>query len=102
MLLNWAGGRFTPKGTTPSWRKSFDLCYWITDFEFAIQFDADSEPSTRLVKGVPITQLGLGAQDYRKELAPEALGDEPYCPFKSDVYQVGYCSIEIFCVRERC
>lgn len=105
MLVNWAGNRWgIPKGDgsgelvdLPPWRKTFDVKYWLTDFESSVQYAADSDPSTPLVQGVPIAVWGLTDQDYLKQLAPEALKPEPYCPFKSDVYQVGFCSLENFC-----
>ncbi|ORY73227.1 kinase-like domain-containing protein [Leucosporidium creatinivorum] len=104
VLVNFGGGRFalssqmSDRSIKPwSWRKLFNVCYWITDFELSVQFDADSEPSSRLVRGIPTAAWGHTSQDYRKEVAPESLEEEPYCPFKADVFQVGFCAYEIFC-----
>jgi hypothetical protein len=65
----------------------------------SVQFDLDSDPSTRLVTGLPTSVYGMNdSQKYMKELAPEVLNEEPYCPFKADVYQVGYHLWESFLV----
>jgi hypothetical protein len=66
----------------------------------SVQFDPELDPATRLVTGLPTAIYGMNdAQRYGKELAPESLKEAPYCPFKADVYQVGWCLCEFFCVR---
>lgn len=109
ILLNFGGGFTQPINGAPQnpdapfryvkWRHLFPLRYYLNDFELAVQFDADSDPSTRtrLVQGLPTAAWGHTSQDYLKELAPESLKEEPYCPFKADVYQVAFCSAEVFC-----
>jgi hypothetical protein len=71
----------------------------MNDFELAVQFDSTSDPSTRLVRGIPISTYGIDdGQEYLKQIAPEALEDEPYCPFKADVFQVGWYLCELVVV----
>ncbi|KAF9071349.1 hypothetical protein BDP27DRAFT_1291531 [Rhodocollybia butyracea] len=58
--------------------------YYIIDFEWAIRFLPDSDPETRTVTGPP-----LPWDIYRRPVPPEMKSELPYCPFKSDVWQLG-------------
>ena len=68
-------------------RSYFPVRYYINDFELAATFDPDSEPSSRVVTGLPTT--GIRAGEYGREPAPEMLTGSPYCPFRADVWQLG-------------
>jgi hypothetical protein len=59
----------------------------LNDFEYAICFEENSDPSHRLVSGIPIHPLPIGK--YGRVPAPEMLSGSPYCPFKCDVWQMG-------------
>jgi hypothetical protein len=79
-------------------RSLFPVRYYVNDFEFSVDFEPSSEPSTRLVTGVP-TGAMFEASKYGRIKAPEMLFDKPYCPFKTDVWQVGRMYIERCAVR---
>ncbi|KZV89226.1 hypothetical protein EXIGLDRAFT_771940 [Exidia glandulosa HHB12029] len=72
-----------------SFRKFFDAQYFINDFELSVQYSPSSDPASRRVVGHPSARYGDDIEIYGKALAPEARLDEPYCPFKADVYQLG-------------
>lgn len=103
ILANSAGGPYVERGYAgprpAPYRSHFPIWYWINDFELSVQFDPDSDPATRLVTGIPPARYGQDDQTYNKDLPPEALDDQPYCPFKADVFQVGYCVGEPLQVR---
>jgi hypothetical protein len=68
----------------------FPTRYYIIDFEFSIRFPEDSTPDQRVVTGIPVLRLGYDhPDDYGRDIAPEMLSENPHCPFKSDVYQLG-------------
>ncbi|KAF9071350.1 hypothetical protein BDP27DRAFT_1401509 [Rhodocollybia butyracea] len=58
--------------------------YYIIDFEWAIRFLPGSDPETRTVTGPP-----LPWDIYKRPVPPEMKSELPYCPFKSDVWQLG-------------
>ena|ERR1700720_816456 len=74
------------RATSP-FRCYFPIRYYINDFEFAVTFDADSAPSSRVVTGLPIT--GIRSGKYGRDVVPEMLTGSPYCPFRADVWQLG-------------
>jgi hypothetical protein len=75
------GGKLGP------FRSLFPVRYYINDFEFAVTFEPDSEPSSRTVTGLPITGIRIG--EYGRKRAPEMLSEAPYCPFRADIWQLG-------------
>ena len=82
-----------PEGTswsTTTWapfRSCFPIRYFINDFDLAITFDPHSDPSSRVVTGLPT--IGLGPGQYGRDIAPEILSESPYCPFRVDIWQLG-------------
>jgi hypothetical protein len=102
VLINHGGGTWLKRDykgpRSPVFRSHFPVRYYLNDFELSVMFDPQSDPASRLVMGIPSACYGHTSQDYGKELAPEALEDAPYCPFKADVFQVGFCLREIFAV----
>ncbi|KAJ3770770.1 hypothetical protein FB446DRAFT_646413, partial [Lentinula raphanica] len=56
--------------------------YYIIDFESAVQFSPDSDPVARTVSDPPLPW-------NRQPFPAEMKSDLPYCPFKTDVWQVG-------------
>lgn len=102
-MANFAGGANVDKqysGPDPApFRAHFPIRYRINDFELAVQFDPASDPAARLVVGIPPARYGQDDQTYHKDLPPEALDEQPYCPFNADVFQVGYCVAEPLLVR---
>ena len=80
-------------------RSLFPVRYYINDFEFAVTFDPDSEPSSRTVTGLPIT--GIRSGEYARKPAPEMLSGDPYCPFRADIFQLGTMFNSCFGVRVR-
>ena len=65
----------------------FPVRYYINDFELAVTFEPHSEPSSRTVTGLPITGIRTGK--YGRKPAPEMLSENPYCPFRADIWQLG-------------
>ncbi|KZW02847.1 hypothetical protein EXIGLDRAFT_828981 [Exidia glandulosa HHB12029] len=76
-------------------RSLFPFKLYLIDFEFAVCFDEDSDPASRLVTGKPITE-GDGHQ-YARPHAPELLGppDVPHSPFALDIWQLGQYFFEL-------
>jgi hypothetical protein len=100
VLINYGrgGGGITGAPEPEPFRSLFPVRYYLNDFELSVMFDPESDPSSRLVSGVPTARYGRGAKDYGKDLPLEALLDAPYCPFKMDVFQFGLPCKEIFSV----
>lgn len=68
----------------------FPVRYYIIDFELSTQFPEDSTPDQRVVTGLPLLRHGYDhPDDYGRDIAPEMLLDAPYCPFKTDIFQLG-------------
>ena len=99
--LYWAAKREHPDKPPPlpEFRSTFPIFYFINDFEYSIKFSLDSDPAERLVVGPP---GGLTTDEYNKPLGPEAFGTTPYCPFKMDVFQLGWTFSGQFGVRLIC
>ena len=89
------GGKLGP------FRSLFPIRYYINDFELAVTFDPDSEPSSRTVTGFPTTGVRTG--EYGRRPAPEMLSGDPYCPFRADIWQLGTMFKSSFgvCVKSR-
>jgi hypothetical protein len=90
ILINFAIGSRQPLsvGASPAqFRSLFPVRYYLNDFELAVCFDVDSDPSTRLVTGLPTTMILDG--EYGRDKAPEMTSNEPYCPFLNDIWQMG-------------
>jgi hypothetical protein len=68
-----------------SWRSppDFNPTYYFIDFELAVQFDWMSDPKSRLVSGMPMECFG-------QVVAPEVRRNASYCPFKADVFALGF------------
>jgi hypothetical protein len=82
---------------TKAWlpfRSCFPIRYFINDFELAITFDTDSDPSSRVVTGLPTA--GVRPGQYGRDVAPEMLSESPYCPFRADIWQLGKMFKSIF------
>jgi hypothetical protein len=69
-------------------RSLFPIRYYLNDFEFAVIFEPDSEPSSRTVSGFPFTGIRT-CGEYGRKPAPEMLSGAPYCPFRTDIWQLG-------------
>jgi hypothetical protein len=50
-------------------------------------FDVDSDLPARLVTGLPTTAVLDG--EYGRDKAPEMTLNGPYCPFLTDIWQMG-------------
>lgn len=76
------------RGAPPQpFRSYFPVRYYLNDFDLSVCFKYDSEPSSRVVTGVPTT--GKRSVAYGRDAAPEMLSDAPYCPFRADIWQLG-------------
>lgn len=75
ILINWVGGRLRPVGCgiddDAPFRGLFPIRYYISDFEFAVAFDAESDPASRVVRGVPTARVGGSFSNYGRHVAPE-------------------------------
>ncbi len=94
ILFNFQGHRTQPDGTfdlllVGPFRSHFAVRYYTNDFEMAVCFDKDSDLASRKITGLPNVRVGRIGQ-YGREYAPEMLVDEPYCPFKADVWYLGW------------
>ena len=67
---------------------------FLTDFEMAYEFPADTPSEERLLTGLPI-------EDYQRPVPPEMTSGNPYDPFKADVWQLAE-SFSDFRVRRAC
>ncbi|KAG7443959.1 uncharacterized protein BT62DRAFT_921595 [Guyanagaster necrorhizus] len=64
------------------------LDYLMQVFKTAVCFDEDSDPSSRKLTGLSNEYVGR-AGEYAREYALEMLVNEPYCPFKADMWYLG-------------
>lgn len=98
ILLNWSDGanQGPSERTVYPFRGFFPARYYIIDFELCAAFDLDSDPVDRVVRGVPIEKRGGKLSNYGRHAAPEMLEDEPYCPFRADIWQLGTLFGELF------
>jgi len=85
IVINIVGSR------EKSWRSSqkHPTIYYFIDFELAIRFDLRSDPNPWVVSGLPMA-------GFQRVAAPEVRGLIPYCPFKADVYALGFIYYEYF------
>jgi serine/threonine protein kinase len=102
ILINWIGGRYRlpdamAKKRIDPFRSLFPIRYYLNDFEFAVTFDPGSEPSSRLVTGIPSDGIRTG--EYERDPVPEMLSEAPYCPFRADIWQLGNLFMSCFGVR---
>lgn len=93
ILSNFRGGAKFPadytRGEPYPFRSHFPVRYYLNDFEMGLSFDANSNPSSRLITGIPYTASGRPGT-YGRPIAPEMKkSDVPYCPFRADVWQLG-------------
>lgn len=58
---------------------------YIIDFETAVAFPDNSDPTERLVVGLPFPP----ELPYERPLPPELILVDPYCPFRLDIWQLG-------------
>ncbi|KAF8523035.1 kinase-like domain-containing protein [Gautieria morchelliformis] len=101
ILVNFKGGARQHGVTQPGgvlgpptpFRADFPVRYYLNDFELAVCYERDSHPSTRVVSGLPTKGL-LGK--YGRAVAPEMLSEQPYCPFRADVWQLGSMFLRCF------
>jgi hypothetical protein len=93
ILINFVGGSRSRDISGP-FRSYFPIRYYLNDFEYAICFEENSDPSDRLVSGIPIHPLPI--EKYGRIPAPEMLSGRPYCPFKCDVWQMGMLFCDTF------
>ena len=61
----------------------------IIDFEFAVQFPDDSPPEARVCTGIPFPRW-YPNEGYSRPYPDELEGSKAYCPFKLDIWQLGY------------
>jgi serine/threonine protein kinase len=85
------------KGLVSPFRQYLPVRYYICDFELAVTFDLDSDPASRVFTGFP--GAGLRTGEYNREVAPEMRSGKPYCPFRADIFQLGYMFKTYFGVR---
>ena len=85
IVINIVGSR------EKSWRSSqkHPTTYYFIDFELAIRFDPRSDQKPWVVSGLPM-------EGFQRVAAPEVRGLIPYCPFKADVYALGFIYYEYF------
>jgi len=90
ILVNWTGGMCQPLdegAKLAPFRSYFPVRYYINDFELAATFDPSSDPSSRVVAGLPTAGIRTG--EYGRNVAPEMLSEAAYCPFRVDIWQLG-------------
>ena len=68
---------------------------YLIDFETAVHFSDDVDPSQRLVSGLPFPD-----NMYGRARAPEFMVSEShkYCPFRLDMWQFGFHLTQMFSV----
>jgi hypothetical protein len=89
-VVAYSGGN---PGPPSPFRAYFPVRYYLNDFELAVCYEHDSDPSTRVVSGLPTK--GLHGK-YGRAVVPEMLSEEPYCPFRADVWQLGKMFLRCF------
>lgn len=72
-------------------RQLFPFKVYLIDFEWAVCYDLNSDPSTHLVFGRPGHGLATHGSNttYSRPVAPEMDLAEPHNPFLADVWQLG-------------
>ncbi|KAF8523030.1 kinase-like domain-containing protein [Gautieria morchelliformis] len=101
ILVNFKGGARQHGVTQPGgvlgpptpFRADFPVRYYLNDFELAVCYEHDSDPSTRVVSGLPTKDLH---GKYGRAVVPEMLSELPYCPFRADVWQLGRMFLRCF------
>lgn len=83
----WQQAHPTEPFDFPEFRSTFPAFYFINNFEYSLMFSPESNPAERLVVGPPGS---FETEGYGKPLGPEAFTSTPYCPFKMDVFQLGW------------
>ncbi|KAF8526983.1 kinase-like domain-containing protein [Hysterangium stoloniferum] len=94
ILINFCNGARAEVALGGPFRSQFPIRYYFSDFELAVCFDEDSSPSERVVSGIPISPRLI--EQYGRTPAPEMLSGQPYCPFKCDVWQLGWLFCQTF------
>ena len=59
---------------------------YLIDFETAVQFPAGCSSIERVSVGYPVQVT----ESYARPCAPELCSGETYCPFKLDIWQLGF------------
>ena len=69
---------------------------YLNDFETAVHFPQDVDPSNRLVCGLPVPD----SNTYQRARPAELLISEShmYCPFRLDMWQFGFHLMQMFSV----
>ncbi|TFY59007.1 hypothetical protein EVG20_g7948 [Dentipellis fragilis] len=62
---------------------------FLIDFEVATSFEADCPKNERLCTGCPMGSSLIQSETYARPRIPEMNSNEPYDPFKLDVWQLG-------------
>jgi hypothetical protein len=86
--MGWIGGASGEIGDP--FRELFPspVRYYINDFELSVTFGPLSPPSSRVIVGFPTK--GVREGEYGREPAPEMRSGLSYCPFRADIWQLGY------------
>ncbi|THH11172.1 hypothetical protein EW146_g8140 [Bondarzewia mesenterica] len=90
ILINWVGGQcLYPEAHRAGFLSPFRsyLPIGITSMTLNWPIRSNSDPSSRVVTGLPTT--GIRSGEYGRDIAPEMLSGAPYCPFHADVWQLG-------------
>ncbi|KAF8487762.1 hypothetical protein JB92DRAFT_2758770 [Gautieria morchelliformis] len=80
-------------GPPTPFREHFPVRYYLNDFELSVCYEHDSDPSTHVVNGLPTK--GLRGK-YGRHVVSEMLSEQPYCPFRADVWQLGRMFLQCF------
>ncbi|KAI0371382.1 hypothetical protein BV20DRAFT_965597 [Pilatotrama ljubarskyi] len=83
-LVQWFPESMVPNQLTIARPRIF-----LNDFETAVRFAEDVPLTARTCVGLPLCATFPTPDRYFRNCAPELLLDEPYDPFKLDVWQVG-------------
>lgn len=93
-LVQWHPESLLTKEISPSCPRVY-----LIDFEVAVEFSADCLQEQRVVAGFPCSGSLMDPEEYMRTYPHEAKTGELYCPFKTDVWQLGT-SILYFRVRQ--